>query len=269
MPFTFKTRNVNFCYFLIYRSFLIKHFLLLWLNIWMFLLILNSFKENCVLGMRGERGEYLNMPGWCLLLQWVELFLHWLLWSRWYFGCNFCSCGCSFCRCCCSVCYCHVCSLCCATTVITLDNATAKHSSASETTQTLHHWRHPDLHPQNGHQESSVGGATVSSPPKERFPQVPLPRRSPGKQDRWEKSQSITDGEPNAWFILSIRSLFACAQMLECVCIPFCVCVCFWVYVIGFVLAGSLPKPCHLMKPLPQRRVVSVHEDALSMTEGV
>lgn len=38
---------------------------------------------------------------------------------------------------------------------------------------------------------------------------------------------------------------------------------------IVFVLAGSLPKPCHLQKPLPQRRVVSVHEDALSMTEGV
>lgn len=37
---------------------------------------------------------------------------------------------------------------------------------------------------------------------------------------------------------------------------------------IVFVLAGSIPKPCHLMKPLPQRRVVSAHEDTLSMTEG-
>lgn len=68
-----------------------------------------------------------------------------------------------------------------------------------------------------------MGGATVSSPAKERFPQVPLPQRSPGKQDRWEKSQSITDGEPNTRFILSIRSLFASAQMrvhtFLCVCV--------------------------------------------------
>lgn len=49
-------------------------------------------------------------------------------------------------------------------------------------------------------------------------------------------------------------------------CVHFC--VCFGVFVIVFVLAGSIPKPCHLMKPLPQRRVVSAHEDALSMTEG-
>lgn len=106
-----------------------------------------------------------------------------------------------------------------------------------------------------------MGGATVCSPAKERFPHVPLPRRSPGQQDRWEKSQSVTDGEPNTPVILSIHSL--------CVRTFLYVCVCFRVYVVVFVLAGSLPKPCLLMKPLPQRRVVSVHEDALSMTEGV
>ncbi|XP_029697979.1 capping protein, Arp2/3 and myosin-I linker protein 2 isoform X1 [Takifugu rubripes] len=77
---------------------------------------------------------------------------------------------------------------------------------------------------ENGHQESSAGVARAGSPGKERFPQAPLPRRSPCKPSRCEKSQSTGD-------------------------------------------AGSLPKPCHLMKPLPQRRVVSVHEDTLAMTE--
>ena len=45
---------------------------------------------------------------------------------------------------------------------------------------------------------------------------------------------------------------------LNIVCV--CVCVC--------VLPESLPKPRQRMKPLPQRRAVSVHEDTLAMTQG-
>ena len=41
-----------------------------------------------------------------------------------------------------------------------------------------------------------------------------------------------------------------------CLCVSVCVCVC-------LILSESLPKPRPRMKPLPQRRAVSVHEDAL------
>uniref|UniRef100_A0A667ZE81 Capping protein regulator and myosin 1 linker 2 n=1 Tax=Myripristis murdjan TaxID=586833 RepID=A0A667ZE81_9TELE len=50
---------------------------------------------------------------------------------------------------------------------------------------------------------------------------------------------------------------------LMCVCVCVCVCVCAHVPPLE-----SLPKPHPRMKPLPQRRAVSVHEDTLAITQG-
>lgn len=80
-----------------------------------------------------------------------------------------------------------------------------------------------NLHLQNGHQESSAGVARAGSPGKERFPQAPLPRRSPCKPSRCEKSQSTGDGESSPASVSATNihpvCLWVCEGLCPCVCV--------------------------------------------------
>uniref|UniRef100_A0A8D2ZS17 Capping protein regulator and myosin 1 linker 2 n=1 Tax=Scophthalmus maximus TaxID=52904 RepID=A0A8D2ZS17_SCOMX len=116
----------------------------------------------------------------------------------------------------------------------------------------------PPLHPKPALPERPVG----TLPPKPAVAAKP-PLPTPVAPARPSSAPLSVEG-----FGLKPKCVFVRARVCVRVRVCLCVCVRARVCVCARVLSECLPKPRQHLKPIPQRRAVSVHEDTLAMTQG-